>query len=113
MMNNKSAREKGGVTMQGYHSESLDRFFDAVLLLRDREECRAFFEDVCTIQEMRNLAQRLEAAVLLDQGVRYQDIAAAVGTSTATISRVSRCLQYGSGGYRTVLGRLEGDGEGT
>ena len=102
----KQRNRKAGGLVQGYHSDSLDRLFDGILLLRTREECRAFFEDVCTIQEMRNLAQRLEAASLLERGVHYQEIAGAVGTSTATISRVSRCLQYGSGGYRTVLERL-------
>ncbi len=95
--------------MNNYQSPSIDRLFDAVLGLADREECYKFFEDVCTIKELQDMAQRLDAAILLDQGVNYQTISEQVGISTATISRVSKCLNYGSGGYREALNRLKKD----
>ena len=105
--------------MQGLHNESVDRLFDGILKLQTREECYAFFEDVCTIKEIMDMSQRLDAAFMLTSGANYQEISKKIGISTATISRVSRCLQYGSGGYPTVIGRLteenaekaEGEGE--
>ena len=94
-------------TMHHIESESLNQLFDAILALKDREECSKFFEDICTIKEVLDLAQRLDVAVLLDQGVSYQNIAQQINVSTATISRVSRCLNYGSGGYQLALERLK------
>lgn len=88
--------------------ESLDRLFDAILQLKTREECYRFFEDVCTVKELREIAQRLDVAVLLSQRKNYQEISAATGASTATISRVNKCLLYGGGGYSTAIGRLQG-----
>lgn len=96
--------------MHHIQSESLDQLFDVIVSLRSREECSKFFEDICTVKELLDLAQRLDVAVLLDQGVSYQAIAQKINVSTATISRVSRCLNYGSGGYRTALDRL-GEGK--
>ena len=93
--------------MQHMESDSLNQLFDAIISLKTREECYKFFEDVCTVKEMLDLAQRLDVAVLLDQGASYQTIAQQINVSTATISRVSRCLNYGSGGYRLVLERME------
>ncbi len=78
---------------------------DAVLSLQSKEECQAFFEDLCTIRELQDLSQRFAVANLLNEGKNYQDISKATGASTATISRVNRCLNYGSLGYRTVLDR--------
>ncbi len=98
--------------MHHFQSEAVDRLFDAVLSLRDREECYNFFEDVCTIKEVQDMAQRLEAARLLARGESYQRISEETGVSAATISRVSRCLNYGSGGYRTVIGRLREEEKG-
>lgn len=95
--------------MHHIQSESLDQLFDAILNLKTREECSKFFEDICTVKELLDLAQRMDVAVLLDQGVSYQAIAQQINVSTATISRVSRCLNYGSGGYRLVLDRLQED----
>ena len=92
--------------MQNLHNASTDRLFDAILQLKNREECYAFFEDVCTIKEIMDMSQRLDAAFMLADGANYQEISKKVGISTATISRVSRCLQYGSGGYKTVIERL-------
>lgn len=88
-------------------SPALNQLYDALLSLRNRQECAALLDDLCTIQELGDMAKRLEAARLLDGGANYQDVARATGMSTATISRVNRCLRYGPGGYRTVLNRLK------
>ena len=93
--------------MHHIRSEAADRLFDAILNLEDREACYRFFADLCTIKELQDLAQRLDVAVLLDRGVNYQTICQQVGASTATISRVSKCLNYGSGGYREALDKLQ------
>ena len=87
-------------------SEAADRLFDGILQLKTTEECYAFFEDICTIHEIQSLAQRFEVARMLQKGVTYSEIAAKTGASTATISRVNRALNYGEGGYKTVLERL-------
>ena len=92
--------------MHHIESDSLNQLFDAILALKNREECSQFFEDICTIKEVLDMAQRLDVAVLLNQGVSYQAIAQQINVSTATISRVSRCLNYGSGGYKIALERL-------
>lgn len=86
--------------------ELLDRLFEAVLLLRTRDECYQFFEDICTIAELKSLAQRLEVAKMLQENRTYGEIAGRTGASTATISRVKRCLNYGADGYKLVLERL-------
>ena len=82
-------------------------FFKAILSLKTEEDCARFFEDVATIGEVQAMAQRLHVAKLLNDGRKYSDVAEATGASTATISRVSRCLTYGADGYKLVLGRLE------
>lgn len=83
----------------------VDQLFDVILSLDDREECYRFFEDVCTVNEIQDMAQRFEVAQLLAEGKNYQQIAAQVGVSTATISRVSRCLNYGNGGYEEAIAK--------
>ena len=93
--------------MADFHSKSLDRLFEAILSLESVEECYGFFEDVCTINEVQDMAQRFDVAVLLDEGRNYQSISKEVNVSTATISRVSRCLNYGSGGYRRALEKMK------
>ena len=93
--------------MAPFNTPSIDRLFAAILQLKDMEECHKFFEDVCTIKEVKDMAQRLDAAILLDEGAGYQAITDQVGISTATISRVSRCLNYGAGGYRMAIDRLK------
>ena len=93
--------------MQKESAEQDILLFDAVLALRDREECRAFFQDLCTVAELKALAQRMDVAQLLDQGLIYNDILQRTGASSATISRVNRALQYGADGYKTVLPRLK------
>ena len=92
-------------------SQSADRLFEAILSLRDKEECYNFFEDICTINELRDMCQRLETALLIDEGISYQKISDLIGVSTATISRVSRCLNYGAGGYRAVIDRMKEEKE--
>ena len=89
-------------------SKSIDRLYSVILSLKDRDECAALFEDLCTIKEVQNMAQRLDVAVMLDEGKNYQEITRETSVSTATICRVSRCLNYGSGGYRIALERLKG-----
>ena len=93
--------------MQKESVEQNTLLFKAILALRDREECRAFFQDLCTVAELKALAQRMEVAQLLDQGFIYNDILQRTGASSATISRVNRALQYGADGYKTVLPRLK------
>lgn len=88
-----------------------DELFEAILLLKNTEECYNFFEDICTVSEIKAMAQRLEVAKMLKEGYTYMDISEKTGASTATISRVNRCLNYGADGYRTVLERLEGKGK--
>jgi len=83
-----------------------DQLWRAILCLRSPEECYRFFEDVCTIGEIRAIASRLEVARLLAAGMTYKEIARRTGASSATISRVRRFLEYGADGYRVVLGRL-------
>ncbi len=93
--------------MVNLHSESIDRLFEVILSLKTTEECYAFFEDICTIKELQDMAQRMDVAVLLDEGMNYQKISQQVNVSTATISRVSKCLNYGSGGYRVAIEKLK------
>ena len=86
-----------------------DMLYRAVLALQDLDECRRFFTDLCTVAELRAMAQRLEVAQLLSEGRIYNDILERTGASSATISRVNRALQYGADGYKTVLPRLEAE----
>ena len=92
--------------MHKLDKERLQRLYKAVLSLETEEECAAFFEDVCTIQETEAIAQRIEVACQLNKGKSYVDINKITGASTATICKVSRCLNYGSGGYKTVIERM-------
>ncbi len=87
-------------------SKQLDEFFDAVLMLKDKEECYKFFEDVCTVRELHSITQRLEVAKLLKIRKTYNEIEKETGASTATISRVNRNLNYGAEGYELVLDEL-------
>ncbi len=84
-----------------------DNLFEAILVLNSMDECYNFFEDICTISEIKALAQRLEVAKMLKKGITYTEISEKTGASTATISRVNRALNYGADGYKTVLERLE------
>lgn len=85
--------------------------FEAVLTLKDADECYSFFEDVCTVNELLSLSQRYEVAKMLREGKTYLEIAERTGASTATISRVNRSLNYGNDGYDMVFSRLNKSGE--
>ena len=89
-----------------FSSPSIDRFFESILNLKSVEECYKYFEDICTIKEIQNMAQRLDTAILISQGLNYQTIAEKADVSTATVVRVGRCLKYGSGGYKMAIERL-------
>lgn len=91
--------------------EHNDLLYEAILTLKDLDECRKFFSDLCTVAELRAMEQRFEVAMLLSEGMIYNDILERTGASSATISRVNRCYTYGTGGYRTVLDRLAGKTE--
>lgn len=93
--------------MEKFRTKQTDNLCQAILNLSTFEECYKFFEDVCTIKEIQEIAQRLEVARLLKEGKPYNEVAKETGASTATISRVNKCLSYGSGGYEIVLERLQ------
>lgn len=90
----------------GKGSDKNAALYRALLTLKTPEECYAFFEDLCTVSEQMAMEQRFEVAILLDQGSIYNDVLEKTGVSSATVSRVKRCLNYGAGGYRTVLDRM-------
>lgn len=91
------------------NSKETERLFAAILSLKSLEECYALFADMCTVKEVQAMSQRLEVASQLASGKNYNAVSVDTGASSATISRVNRCLQYGEGGYRLVLSRLEED----
>ncbi len=91
-------------------SKDVDFLFDAILQLRTREECYMLFEDLCTVQEMKALSQRLVVAKMLSEGRVYSEIVKTTGASTATISRVKRSLDYGCDSYSMVFDRMEDEG---
>ena len=86
---------------------SMDALFRVILSLKNEDECSRFLEDLCTISELQAMKQRFEVALMLDEGRIYSEIAKDTGASTATISRVNKCLKYGADGYRTALDRLK------
>ncbi len=92
--------------MKKVNKDDFKNFYKAVLSLENIDECEAFFNDVCTIQELEALKQRLDVAILLKQGMSYSDVNKITTASTATISRVSKYLNYGDGGYSTVIERI-------
>lgn len=97
--------------MKNWYSNSTNELCRAFLSLDNEEECYAFLEDLCTIKEIIGMAQRLQVAKMLQSGASYTTITRATGASTATISRVSKCCEYGSGGYQTVMERLNQEEE--
>lgn len=96
--------------MKKMRNEEMDLLFEAVLSLKTVEECQLFFEDICTIKELQSLAQRFQVACQLDAGRNYNEVSEDTGVSSATISRVNKCLVYG-GGYQTALERLKKAGK--
>jgi len=103
---NHSVEEGCRMPMDKLKDPLIDQLFESILTLRNLEECYIFFDDLCTVNELRSLAQRLEVARMLRQGRTYQQIEQETGASTATISRVKRCLNYGNDGYKLVLERI-------
>ncbi len=89
--------------------ENIDFLFQAILALKTPEECYKFFDDLCTVPELRAMSQRLTVAKMLSEHRVYSDIVAATGASTATISRVNRSLNYGCDGYTAIFARLDGE----
>jgi len=90
---------------------SSDVLYKAIASLNGEEECRKFLQDLCTVSELKAMEQRMEVAMLLDEGLIYSEILERTGASSATISRVNRSLHYGAEGYRTVIPRLKGEAE--
>ena len=90
-------------------SASVARLLAVIERLETPEEYRLFFEDICTIRELQDMAQRLDVAILLREGKNYQEISAKTAVSSATISRVNRCLLYGKGGYRLALDKYDAE----
>lgn len=89
------------------NDKTVDQLFEAILTLKNVEECYIFFDDLCTVNEIQSMSQRLEVARMLGKGATYNQIETETGASTATISRVKRCLNYGNDGYKMALDRLE------
>ena len=90
-----------------FKREDIDELFQAILMLEDEEDCYRFFEDICTINEIHSIAQRLQVAKLLSEKKTYSEIEEITKASTATISRINKCLIYGSDGYRRILERMQ------
>lgn len=93
--------------MDKLKNKETDVLFNAILQLKNIDECYSFFTDLCTISEIKSLSQRMEVAMMLNEKYVYNDIAAKTGASTATISRVNRCIQYGENGYGLVIDRMK------
>ena len=89
-----------------FDKRNSDALYRAIVSIQTEEECRSFLEDLCTVSELKALAQRMDVAMLLDEGLIYSEILDKTGASSATISRVNRCLHYGAGGYKAVIPRL-------
>ena len=97
--------------MDKNNRQKSDVLYEAILTLNTVEECKNFFQDLCTVSELQAIEQRMEVAILLNEGMIYNQILERTGASSATISRVNRALQYGANGYKTVLPRLRGPAE--
>lgn len=89
--------------MNKFRNSSTDKLLRTLINMDSLEDCYDFFEDLCTIKELQDMAQRFETAILLNKGESYTAISKKVGISTATISRVNRCLNYGDGGYKKAI----------
>ena len=93
--------------MKKYPKADNDLLYESLLQLQNVEECRRFLQDLCTVSELKAMEQRIEVAMYLRDGMIYQDILKRTGASSATISRVNRCLQYGAEGYQAILPRMD------
>lgn len=94
--------------MTNYRNDAIDSLLAVIARMDSAEKLEAFFDDLCTIKELQDMAQRFQTAISLSEGKSYQEVSATVGTSTATISRVSRCLNYGGGGYKNAIDIFRG-----
>ena len=99
------------MNVNGFDNENTRYLYSALAAIKTPEEAAAFLQHICTIAELTEMANRISVAKMLSDGLTYQQICEATGISTATVTRVNRCLRYGSGGYKTILDRLEKDGE--
>ncbi len=102
----KQSQEAGMSVESKLKNKDTDRLFDAILLLKDREDCYRFFTDICTVNEICSLSQRFRVAEFLSEGKTYNEIEELTGVSTATISRINKCLLYGADGYKSVIDRM-------
>ena len=93
--------------MEKVNTAALRRLYETIIGLETAEECAAFLEDICTIKEVQDMSQRLAVAEMLREGKNYVEVSRATGASTATICRVNKCLNYGAGGYKTVIDRMD------
>ena len=93
--------------MSSWHNQNTDELCRAMVSLRSVDECYAFLDDAFTIKEILDISQRLAVAKMLDRGISYSVISKETGASTATISRISKCYEYGSGGYKNVIEKLK------
>ena len=89
------------------HKEAKEALYKAILALKNEEECRKFFDDICTIGEINSISQRLQVAIMLKKGATFNEVAKLTGASSATISRVNKCINYGEGGYNIVIERIK------
>lgn len=95
--------------MKHNHEENLELLYKSILTLESVDDCRNFFEDLCTTSELQEMSRRIKAAKMLSEGIVYSEIAAQTGLSTATISRVNHCIKYGSEGYLKALNKVKLD----
>ncbi len=95
--------------MEKFNKQSVEQLFNVILSLNSVEECYKFFEDICTVKELQDMGQRLDIALLLNEGKNYNIVSEEVGASSATISRVNKCLMYGSGGYNLAINKIKGE----
>ena len=104
-----AAQGRQQIMITDKEQKNMNQFYRAVLALRNEDECRKFFDDVATIKEVIDLSARLEVARMLDSGAVFSEISRETGASSATISRVNKCLTYGEGGYKIVIDRIKED----
>ncbi len=95
--------------MERFNKKSIEQLFNVILSLDSVEECYKFFEDICTVKELQDMGQRLDIALLLNEGKNYNVVSEEIGASSATISRVNKCLLYGCGGYGLAIKKIKGD----
>ena len=106
-MEKRTSTDRSPAMITDKEKRNLQQFYKAILSLNNEEECRKFFDDVATIRETLDMSARLEVARMMNEGTVFSEISKETGASSATISRVNKCLTYGEGGYKTVLERMK------